>query len=367
MPEDKSFWDIFRNISFKSVLNDPNTGPVAQASGWVSDPKRGIVQESPNSEGAQRLAKSLTEISTIPLSDLGVGFIGEIPKVSQAISKVTKALKNLTRHSSAKNLIGNRIGAVVDQKYLNLPPLEQDKLIFDDFLEGRRLASDFFSSDVKKATDLYNKQLAKSLGYEFVENSDAVARVNKPMIRQQPNLWLQRKGHGGFYLNRDLAKEGSLGRYKPNSDEMILSGLGDIQEVSMHEHLHRGNFGEAPWHPTTSSSEYKALRSTDEFYQKLTDDIIDLSKPYDSYIGTPGEAATNLLEIGRRANLKLGQSYPGDEKAIEIFKEIIKNDKLKGSILDKFKWKQEPKKIWDALTGAYYAIPMVGLIYEEAK
>jgi len=358
--QDRKTQRLFDNVT-KSLLTQNN--------GLKRDPETGIPYEDPLKDEHPGLDLALTwaQPGNIVVKALAPSMANGIVEGIRNGNTQQALLSMLIPEGTVKNLIGRRLGAQVDSKYTGLPILEQDELIFDDFLEGRKLASDFFSSDIKKLTDLKNKQLAESLGYEFVENKDAVSRINKPMVRQRPDLWLQRNGYGGFYLNRDLALQGVFGRYKPNSDEMILTGIGDIQEVSMHEHLHRGNFGEAPWHPTQSPKEYNALRSTDNFYQKLTDDIIDPTKPYNDYIGTPGEAATNLLETGRRANLTLGQPYPEEKAATKIFEEIIENDSFKGPLLDKFKWKQEPKKIWDALTGAYYAAPIIGLTYGATK
>lgn len=505
--------NIFRKMSMASVMNDPYTGAVAQASGWESDPVKGIEQKDPQSKGAQQLAKSLTDISTMPLIDLGLGLVGQTiagtqlykgwqlaralnkgvksaeivdspvtqnilagkfgwaPKQSKVIwhnsetpisklestfpawdivkrdaplghvwgtgaetrqgfigarpfhlrstkpvemnkpmvqlnesigngknavrneilkfadqsgadavnfsnikdntlsnQDVYAVFKDIKLSEPSKNSVGQRIDAVLDEKYKDLPLEKQNKAFFDDFLEGRKLATEFFNSDVKRLTDLENEQLAKSFGYKFLKNDTAVDKINKPSIKTKPGLWLQREGYGGFYLDRDLPlRESSLGQYNPSTDSITLSGLGDIQEVSMHEHLHRGRFGQAPRDFPMDESKFKAFRDTEKFYQKITDDIIDPTKPYNEYVEDPSEAATNLLEIGRRAGLKLGQEYPGDNEASKAFKEIIDNDKLKGWMLDKFKWKDEPKKIWKALTGRYYLLPIIGYAYGNRK
>jgi len=58
------------------------------------------------------------------------------------------------------------------------------------------------------------------------------------------------------------------------------------------------------------------------FYEYLTDKLIKSSKvndPIASYLYKPGEAATNLLEIGKNMGIKPGQNYPGNK----IFKNMI--------------------------------------------
>lgn len=261
----------------------------------------------------------------------------------------------------------SRVGKEALEKYKNLDGTQNLSKIFDDFLKGRKEASKFLSSDIKKATDKHNAELAKSLGYSFLENTDAVKRVETPMKKTIPGDWLQRGTNGGFYIDERLKNTNSLGLstsfINPEQDKMILSGLGDIGQVSMHEHLHRGHFGEAPF--GLKPGEGAKAADTERFYEYLTDLILDKSLPFDEamdYLSKPGEAATNLLETGLRAGLKIGEEYPGDEKAIEIFKEIIANDKTKGPVLKRFKWSSSPKEVWKALTGRYYTIlPLLGI------
>lgn len=99
MVKKKNNW--FTRATLASAMNDPYSGAVMQASGFMRDPETGdIVQGDFNEEGATSLRRSLAEIASVPMFDLGIGFAGEaamtIPKVRRAVAAY-EAAKELNR------------------------------------------------------------------------------------------------------------------------------------------------------------------------------------------------------------------------------------------------------------------------------
>ena len=57
--------NLLRRMSNAAIMNDPNTGVVAQASGYSIDPSGNILQ-NPEDDGAQQLSKNIAVLSSVP-------------------------------------------------------------------------------------------------------------------------------------------------------------------------------------------------------------------------------------------------------------------------------------------------------------
>ena len=62
--------------------------------------------------------------------------------------------------------------------------------------------------------------------------------------------------------------------------------------------------------------------------------------------------------MGKRAGLKIGQSYPGIDK----FKEMLQNtnfgEKTEFANMLKLDTPRDYKRVWDAMTGKYFVAPI---------
>lgn len=116
----------------------------------------------------------------------------------------------------------------------------------------------------------------------------------------------------------------------------------NIQEpVIFHEMLHHARYGEAQ--------------------QKLQKIKAKSLFPDSEYLNLPGEAAANSATLGHILGLSPGQKYPGYEtfkKDIEKYKEAPFSGILEEA---KLVTKRDYKRLWDAITGKYFSIPVIGL------
>lgn len=107
MPSEK-LQKILRKFSAATIRAAMAERPeIMQASGWFYDKDGNLVQGDPNAEGPSRLASTLTEIASIPLTDLAGAAAGEallqIPKVRSAVGsyKAARIIKDSAKGSGA--------------------------------------------------------------------------------------------------------------------------------------------------------------------------------------------------------------------------------------------------------------------------
>lgn len=88
-------------------------------------------------------------------------------------------------------------------------------------------------------------------------------------------------------------------------------------------------------------------------------------KPDSDYAGqfdlsvNPPEAAMNARDIGKDLGLKIGQEYPGYEKAYQIITNYPKNDPKSGLIQYLKLDKESMPYVWKSLTGTLFAVPII--------
>lgn len=241
--------------------------------------------------------------------------------------------------------------------------------VLGDFRSGRSDALDFLRGKVFLDTAQHNSELANKIGYNKFFNfaKNAANRAETKMQLERPNKALPRAdgsktwlglNENGFYLDvgrpvDGIAGEVSISSYKPEWDTMTLNYHGDLSDSAFHEFLHRGDVGSAPHMEISPNYTFDNFKQTGDFFNWKLKHLVKPNS--DPYIGENAhEAAVNALEIGRRAGITPGQVYPGKEKALEIYKNIINNDLRKGNILTHFKWEEKPRRVWSALNGTYF-------------
>lgn len=76
-------------------------------------------------------------------------------------------------------------------------------------------------------------------------------------------------------------------------------------------------------------------------------------------LSEPAEAAVNALHIGKELNVPIGTKYPGKQEALKFFEKASTSEGLATSRLNDYNWREKPKRVWDAITGKYYMLPLV--------
>ena len=217
--------------------------------------------------------------------------------------------------------------------------------------EGGSKAVDFLGSQTRLDTYNYNRNLANRLGFGSIEEPyNSIVRVRKPFqVKFNTNTL---SNEGGSFIPGKTAQQ----------DIVEINLTHDIEPAAFHETLHRGSYGMGSLEGLDNMSEF---RNTNRFYEYLSD---KLKKPWSSqptsmrdYLDKPGELPVNVLELGQRMGIQIGQKYPGRAQfntIIEQFKKANPNDG-KLFILDYLNM-NKPKRVWDALSGQYFtALPAI--------
>ena len=156
-------------------------------------------------------------------------------------------------------------------------------------------------------------------------------------------------------VRADLGRSSLKGRFlRHHGPEDIIEydnsidNLNDAISTATHENLHKGSYGE---------SLLQMLKAN-----KLLD--INRAKSIQSnvpdYLQVPGELATNLNDVRTALNLNFGQKYPGWNKVRDMVNSFSNSNHPKSFILKSLKQdtQRDYKRIWDALTGRYFMIPL---------
>ena len=164
--------------------------------------------------------------------------------------------------------------------------------------------------------------------------------------------------------------------YDPKSDTGgIADGNGDImynlgsnmspQYVSAHEYGHSFKHGNVS--ASLMASDPKLGMKEHQFLKTKSSKIF---KP-NSYYGdwdlsvTPAEAVMNTRDIGKDLGLKIGQEYPGYEKALQIIKSYPKNGPKYG-LINYLKLDEESMPyVWKALTGTLFSILPIQILKQN--
>lgn len=231
--------------------------------------------------------------------------------------------------------------------------------IHSDVDKGTKEAIDFLESDVKKETELYNKELAKRLGYEhFTPYPNGADRARVKVTPDYETI---------TYPNGEFAGRVYLDP-NPSNDMLQYNKHYNLHPTAYHETLHRGYYGMADKDRMPIGGNLfehvKRKTNTRDFYNFKTNKLLvpeneapDLATH--KYLFEEGEAAANTMELGKRLGLQPGQEYPGRQALEQMLKEFSESGN-EHAFITKYLNMKHPKRVWNALTGKYFVYPLIG-------
>lgn len=281
---------------------------------------------------------------------LGAGLLllpNFIEKPLKALKRVGKKVVKASNKYPAKNLEVNP-----DRSW------NMDK-IHSDVDKGTKEAIDFLESDVKKETELYNKELAKRLGYEhFTPYPNGADRARVKVTPDYETI---------TYPNGEFAGRVAFDA-DPSKDILQYNKHYNLHPTAYHETLHRGYYGMADKDRMPIGGNLfehvKRKANTTDFYDFKTRKLLvpeneapDL-ETY-NYLLIEGETAANTMELGKRLGLQPGQEYPGRQALEQMLKEFSESGN-EHAFITKYLNIKHPKRVWNALTGKYFVYPLIG-------
>lgn len=231
--------------------------------------------------------------------------------------------------------------------------------IHSDVDKGTKEAIDFLESDVKKETELYNKELAKRLGYEhFTPYPNGADRARVKVTPDYETI---------TYPNGEFAGRVAFDA-DPSKDILQYNKHYNLHPTAYHETLHRGYYGMADKDRMPIGGNLfehvKRKANTTDFYDFKTRKLLvpeneapDL-ETY-NYLLIEGETAANTMELGKRLGLQPGQEYPGRQALEQMLKEFSESGN-EHAFITKYLNIKHPKRVWNALTGKYFVYPLIG-------
>lgn len=231
--------------------------------------------------------------------------------------------------------------------------------VHSDVDKGTKEAIDFLESDVKKETDLYNKRLAKRLGYNhFTPYPNGADRAKVKVTPDYETI---------TYPNGEFAGRVYLDP-NPSNDMLQYNKHYNLHPTAYHETLHRGYYGMADKDRMPIGGNLfehvKRKTNTRDFYNFKTKKLLvpeneapDLATH--KYLFEEGEAAANTMELGKRLGLQPGQEYPGRQALEQMLKEFSESGN-EHAFITKYLNMKHPKRVWNALTGKYFVYPLIG-------
>ena len=283
---------------------------------------------------------------------LGAGLLllpNFIEKPLKALKRVGKKVVKASNKYPAKNL---EVNLNPDRSW------NMDK-VHSDVDKGTKEAIDFLESDVKKETDLYNKRLAKRLGYNhFTPYPNGADRAKVKVTPDYETI---------TYPNGEFAGRVYLDP-NPSNDMLQYNKHYNLHPTAFHETLHRGHYGMVPQDRrmlgATGTEHVRRLHDSKDFYNFKTKKLLvpeneapDLEMY--NYLFENGEAAANTMELGKRLGLQPGQEYPGRQALEQMLKEFSESGN-EHSHMPKYLNMKHPKRVWNALTGRYFVYPLIG-------
>ena len=282
---------------------------------------------------------------------LGAGLLllpNFIEKPLKALKRVGRKVVKAANKYPAKNL---EVNLNPDRSW------NMDK-IHSDVDKGTKEAIDFLESDIKKETDLYNKRLAKRLGYEhFTPYPNGAERARVKVTPDYETI---------TYPNGEFAGRVAFDA-DPSKDILQYNKHYNLHPTAYHETLHRGYYGMADKDRMPIGGNLfehvKRKANTTDFYDFKTRKLLvpeneapDL-ETY-KYLFEGGEAAANTMELGKRLGLQPGQEYPGRQALEQMLKEFSESGN-EHAFITKYLNMKHPKRVWNALTGRYFIYPTV--------
>ena len=283
---------------------------------------------------------------------LGAGLLllpNFIEKPLKALKRVGRKVVKAANKYPAKNL---EVNLNPDRSW------NMDK-IHSDVDKGTKEAIDFLESDVKKETELYNKELAQRLGYDhFTPYPNGAERARVKVTPDYETITYPNGEHAGrVYLDPN-----------PSNDMLQYNKHYNLHPTAYHETLHRGHYGMVPQDRrmlgATGTEHVRRLHDSKDFYNFKTKKLLvpeneapDLEMY--NYLFENGEAAANTMELGKRLGLQPGQEYPGRQALEQMLKEFSESGN-EHSHMPKYLNIKHPKRVWNALTGKYFVYPLIG-------
>lgn len=283
---------------------------------------------------------------------LGAGLLllpNFIEKPLKALKRVGRKVVKAANKYPAKNL---EVNLNPDRSW------NMDK-IHSDVDKGTKEAIDFLESDIKKETNLYNKRLAKRLGYNhFTPYPNGADRARVKVTPDYETI---------TYPNGEFAGRVYLDP-NPSNDMLQYNKHYNLHPTAYHETLHRGYYGMADKDRMPIGGNLfehvKRKTNTRDFYNFKTKKLLvpeneapDLATH--KYLFEEGEAAANTMELGKRLGLQPGQEYPGRQALEQMLKEFSESGN-EHAFITKYLNMKHPKRVWNALTGKYFVYPLIG-------
>lgn len=253
------------------------------------------------------------------------------------------------KYTTKKPLISKSI--ITDSKTGELLYTPDEIVNSGDFVKGKEVAVRFFEHPVVQESYKHNQQLARRLGITIPDKNPSQI-VSQPVKVKYEDLGSNTIANvaQSYYGDPDAVISMNW-RYYP---------LNTIRQGIIHENLHRGYYS-APLRPASLDKEYYNTIYKPEyiFWDWKTKKLL---KPeyHNSYLAdiSGGEAGPNFIDLGRELGLKLGQKYPGYDKVIDMLNKYNGN---KGFMIKQLNdSKAGMRHVWDAMTGKYFILPLIG-------
>jgi len=224
--------------------------------------------------------------------------------------------------------------------------------MIDQIKSGKQMGASFFEHPVVQKAHLDNQAVAKRLGINLQMRPNNISEiVNSPI-----NLKITE-------LDKNVFGEFRSAGLGDPSEQLSIANVpmtpSQLKNTVIHESLHRGRYGQ-PIRPYEVMSKEMYNNEYIPSYNYYKHKVNRIVKPeyQEGYLGDihGGEAAVNLIELGRETGLKLGQTYPGSKEVLNILNKYNGN---KSFLIKQLDMSNTPKikKVWDAMTGKYFVVP----------
>lgn len=213
---------------------------------------------------------------------------------------------------------------------------------------------------------LYNPTVRETAN----RNAELSKRIGKGKIIYEtaPNEWSEfdNTSEAGLYrmmemfpntkvVRTDLGGNGVTGQFRRTSNGDVIEidnsvdNYADAVSILTHENLHKGRYGEFPIQME------KAKRLIDPIRAR---NIHSQAEGY--LLGIKGEAATNMNDVRTALGLDFGQKYPGWQSVRDMISQFSASSHPKSFVAKSLKQDtpRDYKRIWDALTGKWFMLPI---------
>lgn len=230
-------------------------------------------------------------------------------------------------------------------------------------MKAKQESKSFFSNPVIEEADRHNRQIFKRVakvdGFGEGITDTRKYLADRPINKNPETDFIYSKPSSTTAAR--MAKIEGLGK-----TDVIQLNMGNPQnfeeavENLSHEIRHHGYYGEAPMgHPNRDRINKFYKWKINKLYkpreQVSKEDLLD----FDYLVNNQAEGYNNAIDIGNELGLQLGQQYPGKNKVLDLLNNYTGR---KGFVVGSFDTSTTPhvKRVWDAMTGRYVIVPVVG-------